>query len=106
MGYVMNDKALLLTGFGFMANADRHVELGNVLCFLDGCTSPAVLRPEADGSFRLVAFAWVYDVSPNEKDTTELAFVEPPVNQLVQVQAKIGELVRSERLEQRSFCLR
>lgn len=106
MGYVMNDKALLLTDFGFMANADRHVELGDVLCFLDGCTSPAVLRPEADGSFRLVTFAWVYDVSPDEKDTTELAFVEPPVNQLAQVQAKIGELVRGERLEQRSFCLR
>ncbi|KAF2805597.1 uncharacterized protein BDZ99DRAFT_524561 [Mytilinidion resinicola] len=83
MGYVMNEKALLLIDLGFIANADPHVELGDVLCFLDRSTSPAVLRLEADGSFRLVAFAWVYDVSLDKKDTTELAITSGSSYELV-----------------------
>ena len=89
-----------------MANADRHVDSGDVLCFLFGCSSPAVLRPESDGAFRLITFAWVHDVSPDNRSDYELAIVKPPVDQLSRVEARIMEIVRDEHLERRKFCLR
>jgi hypothetical protein len=99
------ERALLVTDLGFIGNADEHVEAGDVLCFIWGCSLPAVVRPQPDGRFRLVTFAWVQDISREEKETEELAIPQPAVSDLARVHARMRELTQTSVFEEKDICL-
>jgi hypothetical protein len=55
-------KHFCVTDTGYVGCAGHAVQVGDVVCVLFGCRMPAVLRPQADGSFILVTFAYMHDV--------------------------------------------
>ncbi|KAL6703539.1 hypothetical protein ACN47E_009564 [Coniothyrium glycines] len=99
------ERALLVSDLGFIANSDEHVEDGDVLCFIWGCTMPAVLRPQKDDRFRLVTFAWVHHISREDKEMYELAITKPAVSDLARTHERMRDLKQRHNLAQRKFRL-
>ena len=53
------NKWLFATTSGYLGIGAHAVEEDDVVCVLLECSWPVILRPQADGSFRLVTFAYV-----------------------------------------------
>ena len=62
------DVALFTTWNGRIGKASHIIEEGDILCFLNGCKRPAVVRPKADGSHQLVTFTYTHGLTIDEED--------------------------------------
>jgi hypothetical protein len=72
------DGCFLTTDTGYIGRATHMVEEGDTLAILFGSRLPAVLRPQPDGTYKIVTFAYVDDLMHGEylqNSETEKDFV-------------------------------
>ncbi|KAH0534098.1 hypothetical protein FGG08_007307 [Glutinoglossum americanum] len=66
IAYLAGDRCFFTTDSGYIGRAGHLVQKGDVLCILFGCRLPAVLRPQEDGSYKLVTLTYTHDVMEGE----------------------------------------
>jgi hypothetical protein len=52
------------SGKGHMGTGALHVQEGDQLCVIFGCSTPMILRPDADGTYQVVGSCYMYDLAP------------------------------------------
>ena len=66
IAYESGNQCFFTTNSGYIGLAGHTIQTDDVLCILFGCSRPAVLRPQEDGSFKLVTFAYTDSVMNGE----------------------------------------
>ena len=66
IAYESGDQSFFTTSSGYIGLAGHTTQTDDVLCILFGCSRPAVLRPQEDGSFKLVTFTYTDNVMNGE----------------------------------------
>ena len=62
LGFRINGKTFFTTDTGYVGRADHPIQKDDLLCVLQGCDSPAVLRSCNDGIHRLITFSYTHDI--------------------------------------------
>jgi hypothetical protein len=57
---------LFVTDSGYMGLAVHPIQEGDIVCALYGCRLPAVIRPQQDGSFKVISFTYTHEIMKGE----------------------------------------
>jgi hypothetical protein len=66
IAYHAGNRCFFTTTTGYIGCAGHSAQKGDVLCILFGCRLPAILRPQQDGTYKLVTFTYTHDVMKGE----------------------------------------
>ena len=72
LGQLLAGRAFFATDTGYVGRADHTVQENDIVCVLQNCGRPAVLRPCEDGTYKLITFTYTHDVLEESETALDL----------------------------------
>ena len=66
VAYRCGNSCLFTTSNGYVGRAGHRVEEGDMLCIIFECSWPAILRPCADGSYKILTFTYIDGIESDD----------------------------------------
>ena len=62
IAYQTSDRYFFTTDTGFVGTAGHLVKEGDTICMFSGCPHPMAMRPQRDGTVKVVTWAYIHDL--------------------------------------------